>query len=364
MGKKSFALVFLLLLVSAAYATDLSFFIEPDILKYGKLNYGQPLELTAKFEHDVSNVKDLSVVLSIPELALEKRFTRISQEVYSLKFVLPNSRIYKELTFVFKASGWEEGQMLHVSYSRKIELTDKINVKLLRPSSGNAIIIAPLKEIEIEASYVDGSPLKEDSLYAEIIIDGSPTKLKLEGENGIYKAKLPKDIDVSEHEIKVRVLSPFKGEDSSKLRPSFFLSNIWLFLLAIVFVLALWVVGTLYRGGVFKRVSWQRKLKKERVIATMPRSKHIEEFSLEEGKEPEVVTQADMKNKELEVEEIKVKAPDAGKEEELKQMLKEAVGTAEEKPKEEAKKVEQSEQEKEPQDKGLFPIILPKKKKE
>ncbi len=414
--KKALVLVLLLCVFASLHAASLSFTLEPNLLKAAKLNYGQPVKVTARFENDISNIKNLELTMFIPDVNQKKYFSQIAENTFVLNTIMPKMRNLKTITLVFEAKGYENDIEVSISNSRPVRLTDEILVELLEPTSGSAIISAPIKEIKIKARYIDGSPMEEKTLLANLLVDGEKIQLKFSKENDYYVAELPEPVPVGEHEISVKVYGLFRGEDSTKTQPNVILSSVLLFLSFMIAVGLLWfVISYLKRRTSFeKQRSVSGAIKGQEIIEVkktpeqkIQKKEHMEEFTIEAPpKEPEVVVSKEAESEELEVREVKTSKSEPEKEQELKESIREATqAAAEEKqqaappegikaeepkpqevklpeappsePKEAEKQAIPAEVEKQPEEqakeeqklempkgKGLFPLIPPKKKKE
>lgn len=409
--KKALAFLLFICIFASAYAATLDFTLEPNLLEAAKLNYGQPVKITARFKNDISNIKDLELTMFIPDVNQKKYFSRITENTFVLNATMPKMRSIKAVTLIFEAKGYKDDAEVSTSNSRYIRLTDEIKVKLIEPTSEAAIISAPIEEIKIKASYINDSPMEEETLFANLFVDGEKIQLKFSKEKDYYVAKLPESIPVGEHEISVNVYGPFSGEDSTKTQPNVILSSVLLFLAIVGVIAILWFVISY-----LKRVTYLKKQKpasgivrgqeiievKKTPEQKIQKKEHIEEFAIEAPpKEPEVVVPKEAKSEELEVREVKTPESESEREQELKESIKAATQVAEEEkpravpqegikaeehklqeaklpeaqpsePKEVEKQVGKAEVEKqleeqakeEPKGKGIFPLIPPKKKKE
>ncbi|MCD6247330.1 MAG: hypothetical protein J7J87_02765 [Candidatus Diapherotrites archaeon] len=417
--KKSLVLVLLLCIFASLHAASLNFTLEPNLLEAAKLNYGQPIKVTARFENDISNIKNLELTMFIPEVNQKKYFSRVAENTFVLNATMPKMRNLKTITLVFEAKGYKNDVEVFTSNSRPVRLTDEIKLKLIEPTSGSAIISSPLDKIKIKANYIDGSPMEEKTLPANLFVDGKKIQLEFSKENDHYVAELPEPVPVGEHEISVKVYGLFRGEDSTKTQPNVILSSV---LLSLSFVLS-FIVAIGFLWFVLSYLKRRTYLAKQRPVSgtvkgqeiievekapkqKMQKKEHIEEFTIEApSEEPEVVVPKEAESEELEVREVKTSKIETKKQQEFKESTREATQiAAEEKqqavppekikaeepqqeiklpeaPPSELKEAEKQavptklekqlgEQAKEeqkpemPKGKGLFPLIPPKKKKE
>ncbi|MCD6478298.1 MAG: hypothetical protein J7L44_00230 [Candidatus Diapherotrites archaeon] len=385
--KKTALLFSIVLIATYANAQMLNFSLEPDILRISKLNYGQPIELVARVSGvKLSEARNLSLVMKIAETNQVKYFTKISHDTFVLSTRMPENKRLKKIFLTFELRGNIGGVDVFITKTHSINLTDKLLVTLIEPSSGTAILGSPVKTIKAKVTYINTAPLDKEKLLAKLIVDRKETPVTLLKEGDLYVAELYEPITAEDHNISLLLYGNYSGSDFTKTRPSVIMNVLILLAVVVAAIFALrWFVSYMQKEAERRAQKKAEEAEEEpeeelepeegavrleevKLTAPEPEAPPVAKTEEEKPHIEEFIVEKPRKVEEIPMEEPKREEPIVGAERKAKYEIvapeeKPTYRLPEEQP---AEQPEEKKEEKEERKKktGLLPFMVPEKKKE
>jgi hypothetical protein len=183
--------------------------LKPNLYKNRILGIRQKLRFEATIDSN-QEIKDANVILRIPELGMERQFTR-EAGLFSLNFIAP-SKPAGHVTLELIASGIVGGRMLADIERREVSITNRIDINFIYPQEKETTVFSSENMLKVDLKYPNGALLDIQSLRALLYVDGKPSRIILTKDlnKGYYFFKFVDEF-LGQHKLKLVIKDDFFG---------------------------------------------------------------------------------------------------------------------------------------------------------